>query len=102
MVERMPEKVKEGFFVRDFESGTVICPAGYVLYKKCVKKNGYTRYMRKAACSRCDQFKRCYSGKMKWKEIDFPEGAACVSCKNWFSSQGGSKQPRGHPEKRAE
>ena len=74
---------RDGCFVRDMETDTVTCPAGNTLRRKCVKSNGYTRYMCKAACSRCRDFSRCYQGKGKWKEIDFPEGAVYVRCRNW-------------------
>ena len=80
---------KEGYFVRDLETDTVICPTGQLLYKKCVKSNGYTRYVRKAACSRCKALERCYGGRGKWKEIDFAAGAKYVKCRNWFRNADG-------------
>lgn len=77
-------EIREGYFVREFETDTVICPAGNTLHRKCTKGNGYARYMCKAACSRCEFLGRCYTGKRKWKEIDFSEGAVYVMCRNWF------------------
>lgn len=74
---------KEGYFVRDLETNTVICPAGEILGQKCKKTNGYTRYMCKSACYSCKDFRRCYGGSGKWKEIDFAEGAVFVRCRNW-------------------
>ena len=76
-------KPEDGWFIRDLETDTVTCPAGSTMHKKCVKSNGYTRYIAKAACSRCGNFRRCYQGKGKWKEIDFAEGAVYVRCRNW-------------------
>ena len=76
-------KPEKGYFVRDFKTDTVVCPSGAILRKKCKKSNGYTRYMNKSACSRCESFNRCYHGKRNWKEIDFPEGAHYVMCRNW-------------------
>ena len=78
---------KEGWFVRDPGTDTVICPAGNTMRRKCVKSNGYTRYIAKAACSHCEHFARCYRGKGEWKEIDFPEGAVYVRCRNWTKEQ---------------
>ena len=74
---------ENGYFIRNFKTDTVTCPAGATLTRKCKKRNGNTRYMKKAACSRCTLINRCYRGKGKWKEIDFPEGAAYVKCRNW-------------------
>ena len=79
-VARNPE---DGWFIRDLETDTVTCPASSTMHKKCVKSNGYTRYIAKAACSRCGNFRRCYQGKGKWKEIDFAKGAIYVRCRNW-------------------
>lgn len=77
-------KPENGYFIRDFETDTVICPAGATLTRKCTKSNGYIRYMKKAACSHCNVFRKCYGGKGKWKEIDFPDGAEYVACRNWI------------------
>ena len=74
---------KDGYFIRDLEHDLVLCPAGNLMRRKCSKSNGYARYMCKAACRKCRDFRRCYSGKKKWKEIDFPEGAVLVRCRNW-------------------
>lgn len=76
-------RAEDGWFIRDLESDTVTCPAGKTLHKKCVKSNGYTRYMGKAACRECAYFDRCYRGKSKWKEIDFRENVVYVRCRNW-------------------
>ena len=76
-------KPENGYFIRNLETDKVICPAGAVLTRKCTKKNGYVRYMRKAACSRCELFHRCYKGNGKWKEIDFPSDTVYVKCRNW-------------------
>lgn len=78
---------EDGYFIRDFGTNTVTCPEGYVLTKKCVKINGYTRYRSKSACSKCKNLRKCYHGKYKYKEIDFPEGAHFVKCKNWMNAQ---------------
>lgn len=76
-------RAQDGYFIRDLEHDLVLCPAGNLMRRKCSKSNGYTRYMCKAACRKCRDFRRCYSGKKKWKEIDFPEGAVLVRCRNW-------------------
>ena len=88
VLEKEREAVKvicpaDGYFVRDFETDTVTCPAGATLTRKCTKSNGYTRYMRKSSCSHCGSFRRCYKGAGRWKEIDFPDGAEYVRCRNW-------------------
>lgn len=63
----------QGFFVRNLEENIVFCPEGFTLRKKSNKKDGYTRYFSKAACSQCE--KKCFiSRSIKWKEIDFPAG----------------------------
>ena len=74
---------EDGYFILDSIAGTVTCPAGKTLNKKCNKSNGYTRYMSKAACSHCLYLSRCYRGSGRWKEIDFPDGALFVKCRNW-------------------
>lgn len=84
MLDRFEVSAKEGYFIRDLDTDTVICPEGNLLRKKCVKSNGYnTRYCCKAACHRCKSLKRCYRGKNRHKEIDFPEGVVFVKCRNW-------------------
>ena len=78
---------QDGYFIRDLARDEVICPAGNILHRKCTKSNGYTRYMSKASCSRCEAFRKCYSGKRKWKEIDFSDGALVVRCRNWTKEE---------------
>ena len=74
---------QDGYFIRDLKRDVVVCPAGNLMHRKCVKSNGYTRYICKASCRRCEHLRRCYGGKKKWKEIDFSEGAVLVRCRNW-------------------
>lgn len=82
-LQEVTVRPQEGYFIRDLERDEVICPAGNILHRKCTKSNGYTRYMSKSSCSKCEQFRRCYSGKQKWKEIDFSKDARIVRCRNW-------------------
>ena len=85
--ENMEIRAEDGWFIRDPVTDTVTCPAGKTLRKKCVKSNGYTRYIGKAACRKCEFFSRCYHGKGKWKEIDFAQGAIYVRCWNWNKTE---------------
>lgn len=71
--EEMKGHAAQGYYVRDPERDLVYCPGGEILRKKCIKKNGSTRYANKQACSRCPYRNRCVTGKgiTRWKEIDF-------------------------------
>lgn len=69
----MKARAAQGYYVRDPERDLVYCPFGETLRKKCMKKNGSTRYANKQACSRCPYRGRCVNGKgiTRWKEMDF-------------------------------
>ena len=69
--EEMLEKAKEGYFVRDVESNLVYCPNGETLRQAAVKSNGNIRYRNIFVCKHCLYRYKCFSGKVKCKEIDF-------------------------------
>ena len=86
--EKMQEKAKEGYFVRDPERNLVYCPAGEILRQKSIKKNGNIRYANKNACKHCPNRNKCYKGKGEWKEIDFSKDQLVKPCKGWLEAEG--------------
>ncbi len=86
--EKMSERAKEGYFVRDPERNLVYCPAGEILRQKCIKKNGNIRYANKNACRHCKKRNKCYKGKGEWKEIDFTKDTLEKPCKEWLEAEG--------------
>ncbi len=89
--EKMQEKAKKGYFVRDPERNQVYCPTGEILRQKCIKKNGNIRYANKNACKHCKNRNKCYKGKNEWKEIDFTKDQLQKPCKDWLKENG--KEP---------
>lgn len=83
--EQMKRRAAEGYFVRDFETDRVYCPAGEVLRKKSIKKSGETRYANKMACKVCDYRSICT--RSPWKEVDFPEGVIEARNLNWLKAK---------------
>lgn len=86
--EKMKERAKEGYFVRDPERNLVYCPAGEILRQKCIKKNGNIRYANKNACRHCKNRNKCYKGKGEWKEIDFTKDNLEKPCREWLKAEG--------------
>lgn len=81
--DEMRARALEGNFVRDPERDLVYCPGGQTLRRKCIKKNGVTRYANKPACAKCPYRGKCFSNKARWKEVDFSKD--CLEKKaKWF------------------
>lgn len=83
--EQMIRRAAEGYFVRDLESNRVYCPAGEVLRKKSVRKNGDIRYANKMACKLCEYRSLCT--RSPWKEVDFPEEVTEARNLNWLKAK---------------
>ena len=83
--EQMKKRAAEGFFVRDLEKDRVHCPAGEVLRRKSVRKNGDVRYANKMACKLCDYKDICT--RSPWKEVDFPNKVIEARNKNWLKAK---------------
>lgn len=106
--EEMKDRAAEGYFVRDPERDLVYCPGGETLRKKCIKKNGVTRYANKQACQRCPYRDRCINGKgiTRWKELDFSKDCLEKKAKWWNPDEpddhgsSGRTKPKGHFEKK--
>lgn len=106
--EEMRARASEGYFVRDPERDLVYCPGGETLRKKCIKKNGSTRYANKQACQRCPYRDRCINGKgiTRWKELDFSKDCLEKKAKWWNPDEpddhgnSGRIKPKGHFEKK--
>ncbi len=83
--EEMRAHAADGYFVRDPERDLVYCPANETLRRKCIRKNGVTRYANKRACKRCPYREKCVSGKgiTKWKELDFSKDCLEKKAKWW-------------------
>ena len=77
-LENIEDLLKAGYFVRDNEKGTVTCPMGSILRKKCTSR-GYDRYYNKMACSKCKN--KCT--KSKYHTVDFKPGQYKVKSKVW-------------------
>lgn len=86
--EKMQERAREGYFVRDPEKNLVYCPGGEILRQKCIKKNGNIRYTNKNACKHCPNRNKCYKGKGEWKEIDFTKDTLEKENKEWLKAEG--------------
>lgn len=97
--EEMRERAAQGFFVRDPERNLVVCPAGELLRKKSIKKNGDVRYANKLACKRCEHRGRCITGSGKWKEVDFSKDCLEKRCAPW-SKAAEAEKPRRSGKKR--
>ena len=95
----MKERALTGYYVRDPERDLVYCPGGQTLRKKCIKKNGSTRYANKAACSKCPYRGKCFSDKSRWKEIDFSKDCLEKRAK-WFDGGDNPEPPEGRRSKR--
>lgn len=106
--EEMKDRAAEGYFVRDPERDLVYCPGGETLRKKCIKKNGVTRYANKQACQRCPYRDRCINGKgiTRWKELDFSKDCLEKKAKWWNPDEpddhgsSGRTKLKGHFEKK--
>lgn len=107
-VEEMKSRAGEGYYVRDPERDLVYCPGGETLRRKCIKKNGSTRYANKQACNRCPYRDKCVAGKgiTRWKEMDFSKDSLEKKAK-WWNQDGpenpnkpGKKKTKGHFEKK--
>ena len=106
--EEMKDRAAEGYFVRDPERDLVYCPGGETLRKKCIKKNGVTRYANKQACQRCPYRDKCINGKgiTRWKELDFSKDCLEKKAKWWNPDEpddhgsSGRTKPKGHFEKK--
>ena len=83
--EEMRERAREGYYVRDPEQDKVYCPAGAVLRKKSIKRNGDTRYANKTACSKCPYRNKCITGNSRWKELDFNKDTLEKKAKWWVT-----------------
>ena len=91
----LKEKARGGYFVRDPERDLVYCPGGQTLRRKCIKKSGATRYANKPACAKCPHRGKCFSDKIRWKEIDFSKD--CLEKKaRWFEKS--LKDPEAKPQ----
>lgn len=82
--EQMRNRAAEGYFVRDLAKDRVYCPAGEVLRKKSVRKNGDIRYANKMACKQCEDREKCT--RSVWKEVDFPERVTETRNLNWLKA----------------
>ena len=106
--EEMKDRAAEGYFVRDPERDLVYCPGVETLRKKCIKKNGVTRYANKQACQRCPYRDKCINGKgiTRWKELDFSKDCLEKKAKWWNPDEpddhgsSGRTKPKGHFEKK--
>ncbi len=83
--EQMIKRASEGMFVRDLEKDRVYCPAGEVLRRKSVRKNGDVRYANKMACKNCDYKAMCT--RSPWKEVDFPDKVTEARNLNWLKAK---------------
>lgn len=88
--EQMRKRATKGYFVRDLEKDRVYCPAGEVLRKKSVKKNGDVRYANKMACKQCEDRQKCT--RSPWKEVDFPDKIVETRNLNWLKAEEAIKQ----------
>lgn len=95
----MKEKALTGYFIRDPERDLVYCPGGQTLRKKSIKPNGATRYANKAACRNCPYRGKCFSDKIRWKEIDFSKDCLEKRAK-WFDSGDDPNPPKDKKAKR--
>ena len=98
--EEMQARAAEGYFVRDPERDLVYCPGRAILRRKCIKKDGSTRYANKQACSRCPYRSRCVSGKgiTRWKEIDFNKDSLERKAR-WWKTEDAEEEEWKKPKK---
>lgn len=99
--EEMKARAAEGYYVRDPERDLVYCPGGETLRRKCIKKNGSTRYANKQACNRCPYRDKCVNGKgnTHWKEMDFSKD--CLEKKaKWWGADKDRQEKTEEPEEK--
>lgn len=83
--DQMRKRAAMGYFVRDLDKNQVYCPAGEILRKKSIRKNGAVRYANKMACKMCQHKKKCTSAV--WKEVDFPDQVRETRNMNWLKEK---------------
>lgn len=101
-VDEMKAHAGEGYYVRDPERDLVYCPGGAILRRKCIKKNGVTRYANKQACNRCPYRDKCVTGKgiTHWKELDFSKDSLEKKAKWWNQAEPEITADAQEPEKK--
>ena len=64
-------RAAQGYFVRDPQANTVICPGGHTLPQKSVRKNGKICYACRDICKNCECRDKCLGKSQTHKEVDF-------------------------------
>lgn len=83
--DQMRKRAAMGYFVRDLDKNHVYCPAGEILRKKSVRKNGDIRYANKMACKLCKYKEKCT--RAPWKEVDFRGQVRETRNMNWLKAK---------------
>lgn len=92
-------RAAQGFFVRNPETNTVICPGGHTLPQKSVRKNGNICYACRGTCKACEHRDKCLTKHQNFREIEFSKDTLEKPNKQWQKAENDGFAPQ-PPRKR--